>query len=96
MKILFLFLSSIAVAQTVVIPSLPVTIPTQKIPAQTITIVTSRNGGKATFTIPSQTLPALTISTVPVTAPIALGTITLNFSCSGPDLQHLACTAVKQ
>lgn len=109
MKIILLFLvSAVAMAQAphANIPALSVTVPAQTLPAlktaaQQITIVTPRNGGQVTFTVPAQTLavqtvPAQTVSTTATTAPVALGTITLNFSCSGPDLQHLSCTAAQQ
>lgn len=72
-----------------------ITIPARVIPAQTVTF-TTKNGGKETFTIPAQTLPAQT-----VTAPAFTGTF--SFTCTAPpaadgtlDLEHLACTAVKQ
>lgn len=80
-----------ACAQTAAVPA--ITIPARVIPAQTVTFI-AKNGGKESFTIPAQTLPAQT--TAPVTAPVTLGPLTLNFSCTGPDMQHLSCSAVKQ
>src|SRR4051794_6834710 len=85
-----------ACAQTAAIPAAQVTIPARVIPSQTLTVNVPRNGGKMSFVIPSQTLPAQTSSTAPATAPVTLGPATYTFTCSGPDLEHLTCTAVKQ
>lgn len=100
MKILILFfLSTIAFSQTVVIPSLPVPVPARLIPAQSITVTVPKgciNGCKVSFIVPAQTVPAQTLNTPSIVAPVSIGTVTLNFSCTGPDLQHLVCSAVKQ
>lgn len=98
MKILIFFLSSIAAAQTVVIPSLPVPIPPRLIPAQSISIVVPKgcDGCKVSFIVPAQVVPAQTLSTPSIVAPVSIGAITLNFSCTGSDLTHLICKAVKQ
>lgn len=94
-----ILISVSAAAQTAYVPSIRVPIPAKIIPAQTVTIVVPAGGGKVTFTIPSQMLSAGTGVTPAVTAPVKLApadVINLLFSCSGPDLQHLTCKAVKQ
>lgn len=90
-------LSSAALAQTAYVPPIAINIPSKVIPAQTITIVTSKNGGQVSFTVPKQTLTFAPILTTPVTAPVKIGptdVINLLFACKGPDLQHLVCSAV--
>ena len=75
-----------------------VPIPSRVVPAQTITLTIPPCAGGCTvkLTIPQQSLVSQTTKTPSTTAPVKLGTITINFSCTGPDLQHLACTGVKQ
>lgn len=85
-----------AAAQTVAIPSMLVTIPARAVPAQTFTIDVPKNGGKMSITVPSQILPPQTSSTASRTASVSLGTITINFSCAGPDMQHLVCQGAQQ
>lgn len=83
-------------AQTVAIPGMLVTIPARAVPAQTFFIDVPKNGGKMSITIPSMILPPQVTSTAPHTAPVSLGNITINFTCTGADMQHLACQAAQQ
>jgi hypothetical protein len=87
-----------AAAQTVAIPSLPVTLPARTVPSQTITINVPKNGGKMSVVIPSQILAAQTTSTAPVTAPVSMAGVTWSFKCTAPskadgtpDLQNVSC-----
>jgi hypothetical protein len=100
-KYFLLFLSSFAIAQTgptAAIPAMTVPIPSRIVPSQTIHVVVPKgcSGCTISVVIPQQSLVSQVTKTPATTAPVALGMITLNFSCTGSDLQHLTCKAAQQ